>query len=58
MARTVFHFVSADGYEDYALDADERDQLHGIYQAAGTSFTITELPGDEDEDQEPLYEPF
>ncbi len=58
MARTVFHFISADGYEDYALDADERDQLHAIYQAAGTSFVIKELPGDEDDDQEPLYELF
>jgi len=57
MARTVFHFLSADGYEDYALDADERDQLQTIYEAAGTSFTIKELPSDEDDD-EPLYEPF
>jgi len=57
MIRTVFHFASEDGYEDYAMDAEERDQLHAIYQAAGTSFIIKELPSDEDDD-EPLYEPF
>lgn len=57
MKRTVFHFSSEDGYEDYAMNAEERDQLHSIYLAAGTSFTIKELPSDEDDD-EPLYEPF
>lgn len=57
MTRTVFHFSSEDGYEDYAMNTEERDQLHAIYQAAGTSFIIEELPGDEDDD-EPLYEPF
>lgn len=57
MIRTVFHFASEDGYEDYALTIEERDQLKAIYQAAGTSFTIKELPSDED-DHEPLYEPF
>ena len=57
MIRTVFHFASEDGYEDYALTIAERDQLKAIYQAAGTSFTIKELPSDED-DHEPLYEPF
>lgn len=56
MLRTVFHFISEDGYEDYALDADERDQLHAIYQAAGTSFSIETI--EEDLDDEPLFLPF
>ena len=58
MIRTVFHFSSEDGYEDYAMNAEERDQLHAIYQAAGTSFTIEEMPHDDGSDDEPLYEPF
>ncbi len=57
MIRSVFYFASEDGYEDYALTVEERDQLKVMYEAAGTSFTIKELPGDEDDD-EPLYEPF
>lgn len=57
MIRSVFYFASEDGYEDYALTIAERDQLKTIYQAAGTSFIIKELPSDE-EDDEPFYEPF
>jgi hypothetical protein len=57
MIRSVFYFASEDGYEDYALTIEERDQLKVMYEAAGTSFTIKELPGDEDDD-EPLCEPF
>lgn len=57
MIRSVFYFASEDGYEDYALTIEERDQLKTIYEAAGTSFIIKEMPSDE-EDDEPLYEPF
>lgn len=57
MIRSVFYFASEDGYEDYALTIEERDQLKTIYEAANTSFIIKELPSDE-EDDEPLYEPF
>jgi hypothetical protein len=57
MIRSVFYFASEDGYEDYALTIEERDQLKTIYEAAGTSFVIKTLPSDE-EDYEPLYEPF
>jgi hypothetical protein len=59
MKRTIWHLISEDGYEDYALSPEDRDALKLIYEKAGTSFTIEAFEEDvDDNDDEPLYEPF
>jgi len=62
MKRTVWHLVSADGYEDYALSSEDRDALKLIYEKAGTVFTVEAFEEDIDEenwtsdyDDEPLF---
>ena len=55
MIRSVFYFASEDGYEDYALTIEERDQLKTAAELAEPK--ARQLPSDE-EDDEPLYEPF
>jgi hypothetical protein len=51
MIRTIFHFISEDGFEDYALTLPERDALTAAYQAAGASFIVKELPSESYDDQ-------
>jgi hypothetical protein len=45
----VWLFKDSEGYEDYAQSEEERDQLHAIYQQAGTSYSVTELIRGEDQ---------
>lgn len=56
MKRTVWHFISEDGYEDYALSPEDRDALEIIYTQAGTVFTIETSEEDCDGDWENDYD--
>lgn len=44
----VWLFKDDQGYEDYAQSETERDELVMIYKTAGSNYSITELPGDEE----------
>lgn len=44
----VWLFKDDQGYEDYAQSETERDELVMIYKAAGSNYSIFELPGDEE----------
>jgi hypothetical protein len=45
----IYHFKDDQGYEDYALSEEERDQLHLIYKEAGANYSMVQLiKGDEE----------
>lgn len=50
MITTIWHFKDNEGFEDYALSEEERDEMQTLYQAAGAIYSMTTIVREEEEE--------